>query len=195
MGFSEVPECILLPSRAWGGENILWWRDYVQCKQTLAEIWHQLVYTYTNVFVWGRADLLALLFFIITIALRNMRISSSLCKTWRQKNLIRYYESSHMTQYSPAINSIRQHYAPCLPSQSRMSCRPHGRSPGARTGRESFGPPRRRWSWRTRWRNKVSAAIYKSEVNGTKKYRVLWLNPCWQTRQSTPRTWGGVAAE
>lgn len=34
---------------------------------------------------WGLKDLLALLFFIITIALRNMRISSSLWKTNKQK--------------------------------------------------------------------------------------------------------------
>lgn len=65
------------------------------------------------------------------------------------------------------------------PSRSRRSSRPRVLSPGARTTREPFGPPGMRRSWRTTIDNTASGAICRSAVSGTKRRRVLWLNPFW----------------
>lgn len=83
------------------------------------------------------SDLLALLFFIITIALRNIRISISLCKKKQQQINARKKDSAEAKEAVGASSDLQA----LSPSRSRRSSRPRVLSPGARTTREPFGPP------------------------------------------------------
>lgn len=85
MGFSEVPEYILLePFSHAEAEEVQTSCDDVIVYSVNKHLLRYDISRFTHIqmcLCGGRVDLLALLFFIITIALRNMRISSSLCKT------------------------------------------------------------------------------------------------------------------
>lgn len=135
--------------------------------------------------VWGvgkcGVHLLALLFFIITIALRNIRISSSLCKAKEQiMNCGEVSESPHRGRTDD--HHIERRAPARSPSRSRRSCRPPAGSPGARTHRAPFGAAGRRRSWRSTWCSRASAAICRSEVSGTRRHRRLWSDPCRRQR-------------
>lgn len=128
---------------------------------------------------------LALLFFIITIALRNIRISISLCGK-KTRNLIVRRKSVHRGYFSSSSEpgASRDPHA-LSPSRSRRSSRPRVPSPGARTNQEPFEPPGMRWSWKTTLDSTALGAICRSVVSGIKRRRVLWLSPFWQRWQAS----------